>query len=40
MEGGLIVGILALIGLIVVIVVVVSLVSKADLPSPELPTSA
>jgi hypothetical protein len=39
-EGGLIVGILALIGLIVVIVIVVSLVSKADLPSPELSTSA
>jgi hypothetical protein len=33
-QGGLIVGILALIGLIVVIIIVVSLVAKADLPAP------
>ena len=40
MEGGLIVGILALIGLIVVIIVVVSIVAEADAPGPELSTSA
>jgi hypothetical protein len=39
-EGGLIVGILALIGLIVVIVIVVSLVAKADLPAPTASASA
>jgi hypothetical protein len=39
-EGGLIVGLLALIGLIVVIIVVVSIVAKADLPQPELAVSA
>jgi hypothetical protein len=39
-EGGLIVGILALIGLIVVIIIVVSLVAKADLPAPATSASA
>jgi hypothetical protein len=39
-EGGLIVGLLALIGLIVVIIIVVSIVAEADLPNPELPASA
>jgi hypothetical protein len=39
-EGGLIVGILALIGLIVVIIIVVSVVAKADLPDVEQAISA
>jgi hypothetical protein len=39
-EGGLIVGLLALIGLIVVIIVVVSIVAEADSPVLELPVSA
>jgi hypothetical protein len=39
-EGGLIVGLLALIGLIVVIIVVASVVAEADVPAPELSTSA
>jgi hypothetical protein len=39
-EGGLIVGLLALIGLIVVIIVVVSVVAEAESPEPELSISA
>jgi hypothetical protein len=39
-QGGLIVGILALIGLIVVIIIVVSLVAKADVPAAAPATSA
>ena len=39
-EGGLIVGILALIGLIVVIIIVVSVVAEAESPEPELSISA
>jgi hypothetical protein len=39
-QGGLIVGLLALIGLIVVIIIVVSIVAEADLPGPPLSASA
>ena len=39
-EGGLIVGILALIGLIVVIIVVVSIVAEAEAPGLQLSMSA
>jgi hypothetical protein len=39
-EGGLIVGLLALIGLIVVIIVVASVVAEAELPAPEPTASA
>ena len=39
-EGGLIVGILALIGLVVVIIIVASLVAQAELPALEISASA
>jgi hypothetical protein len=39
-EGGLIVGILALIGLVVVILIVIAVVAKAEVPAPALSLSA